>query len=276
MRAPDQGAPYAPPPELEVSLPSSALGYGDRVQNPDARDSTFTSRSGYVADLARSLGEVDDGGKFTEKGWNAVVTAGLVDSVTGAWLPVAAERGVVPPAGVGQVGPIWLQDPGQGGSAAPTTDPAGAPLDASATMPVELAEVIAVEGGGGSSGGGGYSRGGGGYSRRSYGGGGGYSGGGGGGGGFSFGGGSFGSGDFDDSGWEDFLKDFDRDGDTDEKDEVRARKMAVRSKRTRRGKRGGKSTGFPPMDMSNVPTFPESEIRTNTLAAIEKSKKKGK
>jgi hypothetical protein len=174
------------------------------------------------------------------------------------------DTGVVPPEAVGLIGSGWAQPSTRDAPAS------GEPFDPNATAPIELAEVLAVEGGNAPSGGGG------GYSRRSYGGGGGYSGGGGG--GFSPGrnfGGSFSSDDFDDSGWEDFLKDFDNDGDTDEKDEAKARKLAVKSKRTRRGKRGGKSR-VPSPGLGGVPSFPESEIRTNTLSAIEKSKSKGK
>jgi hypothetical protein len=193
----------------------------------------------------------------------------LLDA-NGAWTPEAAAAGVVPPEAVGLIGSGWAQSNSGG---APVT---GEPLDPNATAPIDVAEILAVEGGKAPSGG--YtprsSGGGGGYSRRSYGGGGGYSGGGGGRGGFDFGG-SFGSDEADDSGWEDLLRDFDNDGDVDDKDEAKARKKAAMRKKTRRGTRGGKSR-VPSPGLGGVPSFPESEIRTNTLAAIDKSKKKGK
>jgi hypothetical protein len=262
-------SPYAPPAELDTPLPSFT-----EPRTAETSDTSFASRYGYGAERARATGDVGNDGRFTDKGWQANVAAGVVDPVTGAWLPAAAEMGIVPPDGVGKVGPAWLQAPGQGG--APAASETGAPLDPNATAPIDVAEILAVEGGNAPSGGG-NSGGGSGRQWVNYG-----SGGGGGGrGGFSSGGsrgsfgGSFGSDDFDDSGWEDLLRDFDNDGDMDEKDEAKARKKAAMRKKTRRGTRGGKSR-VPSPGLGGVPSFPESEIRTNTLAAIGKSKKKGK
>jgi hypothetical protein len=230
---------------------------------------------GYGAAAARESGIVDVNGNFTPEGWNQLTALpGVIDPTTGAWLDGAVTAGIIDPAGVGKAGPSWLRSPGSPPVGAPPA--AEGPFDPNATAPVDVAEVLAVEGGNIPSGG--YSNrssgGGGGYSRRSYGGGGGYSSGGGGRGGFDFGG-SFGSDEADDSGWEDLLRDFDNDGDMDEKDEAKARKKAAMRKKTRRGTRGGKSR-VPSPGLGGVPSFPESEIRTSTLAAIDKSKKKGK
>jgi hypothetical protein len=263
-------APYAPPKELEVPLPGGST-YGDRVQNPQASDTTLESRYGYAGSALHRAGLVDQNGNWTPDQLQSGVTEGLLNP-DGSWTENAYLQGRVPREAIGRRGAHYLNS-----QVTPPTDVpadlAGAPLDPSATMPVELAEVIAVEGGGSSGGGGGGS----GWIPNKYGrsGGSGYGGGsyGGGGGGFSFGSGrgSFGSGDFDDSGWESFLRDFDNDGDTDEKDEAKARKMAVKSKRTRRGKRGGKSSR-----VSGAPEYQTTPMREQILATIDESKKKGK
>jgi hypothetical protein len=259
---------YTPPPGRDA--PPLPKGYtADGIPEP--------GNSNFVMSSFLDAGYVDGGGRWTPAGLAAGqqpdpdLGVVLLDA-NGAWTPEAAAAGVVPPEAVGLIGSGWAQSNSGG---APVS---GEPFDPNATAPVDVAEVLAVEGGnvpsGGytprSSGGGG---GGGSYGRRSY-GGGGYSGGGGGRGGFDLGG-SFGSDDFDDSGWEDFLRDFDNDGDMDEKDEAKARKKAAMRKKTRRGTRGGKSR-VPQPGLGGVPSFPESEIRTNTLAAIDKSKSKGK
>jgi hypothetical protein len=260
VSAQEKNTSYTPPPGMDA--PPLPKGYtADGIPEP--------GNSNFVMTSFLDAGYVDGGGRWTPEGLAAGqqpdpdLGVVLLDA-NGAWTPEAAAAGVVPPEAVGLIGSGWAQPSTRDAPAS------GEPFDPNATAPIELAEVLAVEGGNAPSGGGG------GYSRRSYGGGGGYSGGGGG--GFSPGrnfGGSFSSDDFDDSGWEDFLKDFDNDGDTDEKDEAKARKLAVKSKRTRRGKRGGKSR-VPSPGLGGVPSFPESEIRTNTLSAIEKSKSKGK
>lgn len=248
--------PYVPPAGLDVPLPGEdengfADGWGRQ---------SFLS-AGQKA--MQKSGEVGTDGEFNELGWKELRDMDAIDDVTGAWLPAAVQMGLVSESAVGKAGAKWLNPPGSkpSTSSTPSTEAAGEPFDPNAILPTTVAEVLAVEGGSGGGGGGG----GNGWTPNTYGGSGG------GGGGYtrrsSGGGGS--SGDFNDSDWEDFLEDFDRDGDMDEKDERKARKKASMMKRTRRGKRGGKS-------MSNVPSFPESEIRTNTLAAIEKSKAKGK
>lgn len=60
--------------------------------------------------------------------------------------------------------------------------------------------------------------------------------------------------------WEDFLRDFDGDGDMDERDEKRARKMAMMRGKRVRGRRRGR--------MSTLPNIPPSPLRTSILGAL--------
>lgn len=132
------------------------------------------------------------------------------------------------------------------GTTLPTTSGPALPSLPSTGSGQTPSEASLSTSGGRASGGGGGSTGGGGSWRR----GGGGSGGGSGSGGFGQGGGSrrssFGDAP-DDSGWEEFLRDFDNDGDTDEDDEKRARKLAMKRNGKRRSKRGkrGRDTAFP-------------------------------
>jgi hypothetical protein len=215
----------------------------------------------------------DESGAFTRDFWEKAPAAGLVDPETLLWTQAAADAGVIDPRWVGTPPGITDLLPPTGGGAVASPQAgqplAETPVTEGTPLPVTPGEVLAVEAGatssggggggrpwvdygGGGSRGGGYSRGGGGYSR----GGGGYS---------RSGGGSFDFGGFgDDSGWEDFLEDFDRDGDMDEKDERKAKMKARMSKgKTRRGKRGGKS--------STLPSMPTSKIRQDTLAALSQA-----
>jgi hypothetical protein len=241
------------------------------------RDFSPGSREGYgaVGLRERTPESVGPDGQLTDAGiaYMQDPALGWLDA-NRMWTPAAAQAGAVPPGAVGQPGDTtWLRNPsewaGKGAPSAPPAD-AGQPLDPGAVLPGTPAEVAAVENTGGSpaysdnnysprtrssgnyggrGGGGGNTYPASGRSRRSS-------------GGSSFGGDE----DFGED-WKSFLKDFDGDGDTDSKDEMKAKAMSAKRKKTRRGKRAGKSTS---VDFQTTP------MREEILSTIEKSRNKGK
>jgi hypothetical protein len=258
--------PYTPPQGAEVPpLPGS--GYGGRVQNPQASDTTLESRYGYAGSQLQRAGLIDQNGNWTPEGFQGASDAGHINP-DGSWSEQAYREGRIPREAINRYGVQYLNS----AVTPPTdTDLAGQPLNPDATPPAAVTpeEVFAVEGGGGSnwvdygsSGGGGGGR------RRSS---GGYGYGGGGGGdfsipdGFGTGGGMFpgddgggGGGAFDNPIFDRFKETVGRsnpdwlarlmhlgesggDGFSFDGDAPEPPSKASRRK-TRRGKRGGKST----------------------------------
>lgn len=250
-----ESKPYVPtvePPPLpgasEMSLPT-----------PTPSSPAMDALVGQVNAALAGQGLVENG-RWTAKGIAEGQTGdvGPILDAQGNWTQYAVDVGLIPQHAVGRNEPYWF---GLGNAAsqeaAPSTTPDAPITDPNAPLPVTPAEVAAVESGnaGGSSGGGG-SRGG--RQWIDYGSsGGGY----GGGGGYSRGGRSRSSYDDDADSWEDFLRDFDDDGDIDEKDEKRAQMDFAKRKKTRRGKRGGKRT-------RGLPTMGTSPIRQDVLANL--------
>jgi hypothetical protein len=266
VAAQETAAPQAPQAAATSDLAAAArVGYGRAIN-----------------ELVAS-GLADETGGLNDRFFQLGTERGLIDPATGLWTDAAASSGMIDPKWVGtkpsstDVLPRPIKGQQSGASEA------GAPLDPNATIPVTPAAVApavaASSGGGGRSyggGGGGYSRsygGGGGYSR-SYGGGGGYSrsyGGGGGsfgggrGGGFDFGDGE----DFADLDWESLLRDFDMDGDIDEKDERKAQSKAMRRRNRRKAAKGGN------LRVAGAPDYQTTPERERILATIEESKSTG-
>lgn len=259
--------PYIPGaslPPLPTSTPSTPRNTATPSSTSDYVRPYIPGES-LPFNIFQQNGLVSGDGSFTEAGYRELRdTLGWI-SQDGLWTPQAAAQNAIPPESVGRpANPYEMRDPANvtpaaEQPAAPPASDAGQPLDPNAVLPVTPAEVAAVEGTGnynasndwsprwsnnrgGSSWGGSTSTGR--RSRRSS--------------------GSYGS---DDGGsWEDFRQDFDGDGDVDEKDDRKAKMMFAKRKKTRRGKRGGRTTV----------NYQSTPMREEILATIEKSRNKEK
>lgn len=278
------GSPSSRPGYVRPYIPGASLPGGNTSTWPDPEPFDPTPRgtgtqTPYVRpyipgaslpfNTFQQNGLVSGDGNFTEAGYRELRdTLGWI-SPDGLWTPQAAAQNAIAPESVGRpANPYEMRDPASvtpaaQQPAAPPASDAGQPLDPNAVLPVTPAEVAAVEGtgstgtwndsswqprssrGGGSNWGGNTSSG-----RRSR---------------------RGSSSDFfgDDGGsWEDFLDDFDGDGDIDEKDERKAKARFMKRKKTRRGKRGGTSSGRTTVNFQTTP------MREEILSTIEKSRNK--
>jgi hypothetical protein len=262
------------PPQADAASPSST---GGRPQLWGG--GTLADRVPQGMKDAMAAGMVEPGGAFTQGAWQQLADLGVIDLTTGRWNDQAAQLGLISAEAVGRVGPAHLMPRKTGGAPpeAPASD-AGTPLDPNATIPVTPAAVAPAAAASSGGGGGGSYGGGGGYRRFYGGGGGGYSSSGGysrGGGGYSRGGGSFGGGsdfgdgDFADLDWESLLRDFDMDGDIDEKDERKAKSKAMRRRNRRKAAKGGNPR------VAGAPDYQTTPERERILATIEESKSTG-